>query len=178
MLAMLTMAASRVRPLALQQMRERGVGGVERGKEVSGHGAAVGVEGLVFDGADFDDACVIDENVDAPELGDGVFDELDSLGGVGEVGWDEENVVGGLDGVAFEQAFAGLDELFGIAGDEDETGAGASVALGEGETKAAGASGDEYRLCRGRGCVSSPQWSRQWLRLRRRLLPRWRQLES
>jgi len=128
---------------AVKQMRERGVGGVECGKEVGGHGSTVGVEGLVFDGADFDDAGVVDENVDVAEVADGVIDEHGGLVGVGEVGRDEEDVVGGLDGVAFEQGFAGLGEFFDVAGGEDETGAGASVALCQGETETAGAAGDE-----------------------------------
>ena len=84
----------------LEQVRERGVGGVERGEEVGGHGAAIGVEGLVFDGADFDDAGVVDEDVDAAEVGDGVVDERGGLGGVGEVGGDEEEVFGAGGGVA------------------------------------------------------------------------------
>ena len=76
MLAMLTMAASSpVRVCALEQVGERGVGGVEGGEEVGGHGAAVGGEGLVFDGADLDDAGVVDEDVDAAEVADGVVDE-------------------------------------------------------------------------------------------------------
>ena len=120
--------------------------GVERGEEVGGHGAAIGVEGLVFDWADFDDACVVDEDVDASEVGDGVIDEHGGLGGVGEIGGDKEDVVGGLDGFAFEEGVAGSEELFVVAGGEDETGSGASVAFGEGKTKAAGASGDEHDL--------------------------------
>ena len=92
---------------AVEQVRERGVGGVEGGEEVGGHGAAVGGEGLVFDGADFDDAGVVDEDVDAAEVADGVVDEHGGLGGVGEVGGDEEDVVGGLDGFAIEEGVAG-----------------------------------------------------------------------
>ena len=93
--------------IAAEQVRERGVGGVEGGEEVGGHGAAVGGEGLVFDGADFDDAGVVDEDVDAAEVADGVVDEHGGLGGVGEVGGDEEDVVGGLDGFAIEEGVAG-----------------------------------------------------------------------
>jgi hypothetical protein len=52
-----------------------------------------GGDGLVFDGADLDDAGVVDEDVDATEVGDGVFDEIGGLGGVGEVGGDEEDIV-------------------------------------------------------------------------------------
>ena len=149
-------------------MGERGVGGVEGGEEVGGHGAAVGGDGLVFDGADFDDAGVVDEDVDAAEVADGVVDEHDGLGGVGEVGGDEEDVVGGLDGAAIEEGMAGGDELFDVAGGEDEFGSGAAVAFGEGETEAAGASGDEDDLA---GAALWRAWTsgrRLRLRLRRR----------
>ena len=117
---------------AIEQMRECGVGGVECGEEVGGHGSAVGVEGLVFDGADFDDAGVVDEDVDMAEVADGLIDEQDGLVGIGEVGRDEKDVVGGLDCVAFEKLFAGLGELFDVAGGEDETSSGAPVACGQG----------------------------------------------
>ncbi len=80
--------------LPVEEMGKRGVRGVEGGEEVGGHGAAVSGDGLVFDGADFDDAGVVDEDVDAAEVADGVVDEGDGLGGVGEVGGDEEDVVG------------------------------------------------------------------------------------
>ena len=69
--------------VAGEQVWERGVGRVEGGEEVGGHGAAIGGDGLVFDGADLDDAGVVDENVDAAEVADGVIDEHDRLGGVG-----------------------------------------------------------------------------------------------
>ena len=130
--------------LAVQQMRECCVDGVDCGEEVGGHGAAIGFEGLVFDRADFDDAGIVDEDVDVAEVVDGVIDEHGSLGGVGQVGGNEKDVVGRLDGVALEQGFAGLGEFFYVAGGEDEAGSGASVALGQGETEAAGTSGDEY----------------------------------
>ena len=132
--------------VAVEQVGERGVGGVEGGEEVGGHGAAVGGDGLVFDGADLDDAGVVDEDVDAAEVADGVVDEHGGLGGVGEVGWEEEDVVGGLDGVAREEGVAGVGEFFDVAGDEDELCSGAAVAVGEGEAEAAGASGDEHDL--------------------------------
>ena len=79
--------------VATEKMGERGVGGVEGGEEVCGHGSAVGGDGLVFDGTDFDDTGVVDEDVDATEVADGVVDERDGLVGVGEVGGDEEDVV-------------------------------------------------------------------------------------
>ena len=41
---------------------------------------------------------------------------------------------------------AGGDELFDVAGGEDEFGSGAAVALGQGEAEPAGASGDEDYL--------------------------------
>ena len=134
--------------LAIEQMRERGVSGVECGEEVGGHGSAVGGDGLVFNGADFDDAGVVDEDVDAAKVADGVVDEEGSLGGVGEVGGDEENVVGRLDGSAIEEGVAGVDELFEITGGEDEFGSGSGVAFCKSEAKATRASCDEHDLAR------------------------------
>jgi len=131
---------------AAEQVRQRGVGGVEGGEEVGGHGAAVGGDGLVFDGADLDDAGIVDEDVDAAEVADGVFDEESGLGGVGEVGGDEEDVVGGLNGLMGEEGVAGAGELVEIAGGENEPGAGAGVAFGQCEAEAAGAAGDENNL--------------------------------
>jgi len=93
--------------VAVEQMGERGVGGVEGGEEVGGHGSAVGGEGLVFNGADFDDAGVVDEDVDAAVVVDGTLDERGGLGGVGEVAGDEEDVLGGVDGFALEEGLAG-----------------------------------------------------------------------
>jgi hypothetical protein len=127
-------------------VRERGVGGVERGEEVGGHGAAIGGEGLVFDWADFDDSGVVDEDVDAAKVVDGTLDERGGLGGVGEVAGDEEDILGGVDGFAFEEGLAGAFELCLIAGGEDELGSGAAEAFREREAEAAGASGDEDDL--------------------------------
>ena len=132
--------------IAAEKVRESGVGRVEGREEVGGHGAAVGGEGLVFDGSYFDDPGVIDEDVDAAEVADGVVDEHDGLGGVGEVGGDEEDVVGGLDGFAIEESVAGGDEFFLVTGSEDEFGSGAGVTFGECETEAAGAACDEDDL--------------------------------
>ena len=70
-------------------------------------------------------------------MADGVVDECGGLGGVGEVGGDEEDLVGGLDGAAIEE---------GAAGGEDESGSGAAVAFGEREAEAAGAASDEDDL--------------------------------
>jgi hypothetical protein len=140
---------------AVEQVRQRGVGGVERGEEVGGHGSAVGGKGLVFYGADFDDAGVVDENVDAAEVGDGVIDELGGLGGVGEIGGDEEDVVGGLDGFAIEQGVTGGDELFEVACGKDESGSSAGVAFGESEAETAGAAGDDDYLAGAQGRAGS-----------------------
>jgi hypothetical protein len=79
-------------------------------------------------------------------VADGVVDEQDGLGGIGEVGGDEENVVGGLDGSAIKQGVAGGDELFDVSGGKNQFGAGATVAIGQGEAESAGAAGDEDDL--------------------------------
>jgi MerR family transcriptional regulator/heat shock protein HspR len=126
-----------------EHVGKRRLCGVEGGEEVGGHGATVGGEGLVFDGADLDDAGVVDEDVDATEVGDGVIDEIFGLGGVGEVGGDEKDRLGGADSVAFEQGVAGGDELVDVAGGEDEATAAAAKAFGEGEAESARAAGDK-----------------------------------
>ena len=95
MLAMLTMAASPCE-------RDRGGAGGEarhgwcgaRRRSWCAMARSIGGDGLVFDGADFDDAGVVDEDVDAAEVADGVVDEHGGLGGVGEIGGDEEEVFG------------------------------------------------------------------------------------
>ena len=126
-----------------EHVRKGGSSGVEGGEEVGCHGAAIGGERLVFDGTDLDDSGVVDEDVDAAEVGDGVIDKVFGLRGVCEVGGDEKDRFGGSDGVAIEQGVASADELIDVAGREDEAAAGATEALGERETEAAGASGDE-----------------------------------
>ena len=78
----------------LAQVREGGPGGVEGGEEVDLHGALEDLEGLGFDGADVDDAGVVDEDVDAAEAGDGFVDEALGFFGLGEVGGDEVEVFG------------------------------------------------------------------------------------
>lgn len=130
----------------VEHVRKRGLGGVDGGEEVGGHGSAIGGERLIFDRADFDDAGVVDEDVDVAEVGDGMLDEGGGLGGVGEVGWDDENVVGGVDGAAAEEGVSGGAEFVVVAGGEDEFGPGAAVTVGKCEAKAAGASGDEDDL--------------------------------
>ena len=77
-------------------------------------GNLVGGDGQVFHRAYFNDACVVDEHVDAAEVADGVVDEHGCLVGVGQVGGDEEDVVGGLNGFAIEDAETGA--FLGIAG--------------------------------------------------------------
>ena len=129
--------------ISLEQMREGGIGGVEGREEIGGHGALVGGDRLVFDGADFDDASVVDEDVDVAVKAGGVVDEHGGLSGVGEVGGEEEDIVRMLDGVVCEESVAGLGELVRVAGDEDEFCSGAAKAVCESETEAPGAAGDE-----------------------------------
>ena len=95
----------------LAQVREGGPGGVEGGKEVDLHGALEDLEGLGFDGADVDDAGVVDEDVDAAEAGDGFVDEALRFCGLGEVGGDEVEVFGAEVGELVEEDFLGLLEF-------------------------------------------------------------------
>jgi hypothetical protein len=115
---------------------------MDRAEEIGCHGAAEGVKRLIFDGADLNDAGVVDEEVDVAEVPDGMVDEAGGLSGVGEVGRDEENVVRRMDGAALQQETASAIELFEVAGGEDKASTGAAKALGDGEAEAAGASGD------------------------------------
>jgi hypothetical protein len=131
---------------AIEKVGQRGMRGVKGGEEVGGHGAAEGGDGLIFDWTDFDDSGVIDEDVDASEVVDGVVDQHNGLGGVGEVGGDEEDVVERLDGSALEQGLARGGELVEVTCGKNEFGSGASVAICECETEAARAAGDEHDL--------------------------------
>ena len=119
---------------------------MDGGEEIGSHGSVVGGQGLIFDGADFDDAGVVDEDVDVAEVGDGVLDEANGLVRAGEVGGDEEDVVGRVDGATAEEGVAGGGERVVVAGGEDEFGPGSAVALGEGQTKTVGAAGDQDDL--------------------------------
>ena len=130
----------------VEHVRDGGADGVQGGKEVGLHGAVVGFGGLVFEGADFDDAGVVDEEVEAAEGADGVFDEAGALGGVGEVAVDEEDVVLVEHVAGAKEAVAREFEVVGVAGGEHEFHAGSSELLREGEAEAAGASGDDGYL--------------------------------
>jgi len=98
------------------QVREGGPGGVEGGEKVDLHGALEDVEGLGFDGADVDDAGVVDEDVDAAEAGDGFGDEALRFFGLGEVGGDQVEVFWAEVGKLGEEGGLGLLELGEIAG--------------------------------------------------------------
>jgi len=138
--------------IATEQVGQRGLGGVESGEEVGGHGAAVGVERLIFYRAYFDDAGVVNQDVDAAEVADGVVDEHDGLIWVSEIGGDEEDVFGECYGAAFEEGLAGGIQFVDVAGGQNEFGPGAGVAFGQGEAEAAGASGDEDDLAGAARC--------------------------
>ena len=106
---------------------------------------------MILNGADFDDASVVDENVDAVKVSDGMVDKVLSLGGIGEIGRDEQDRFRGANGVPLEQDVAGTDEFIYVAGCEDEFAASPAEALGEGETEAARAAGDkDYAVILGR----------------------------
>ncbi len=125
--------------------------GVEGGEEVGVHRTPEGVERLVFDGADLNDAGVVDEGVDASEVAEGVVDQALDLRVVGEVDTVDEDVPGGLDGAFVEEGLTGLVELIEITGAEDEAVACASEAACQGQAKTAGAAGDEDDTGRGDG---------------------------
>ena len=132
----------------LEHAGEGGANGVEGGVKVGVHGALEGDERLVFDGSDLDDAGVVDEDIEAAEVGEGLVDEVAGLRRIGEVGADEQDVLGGLDGAGIEEGLAGAGELILVAGGEDEAIAGATEAVGESEAETAGAAGDDDGLAR------------------------------
>ena len=132
--------------LLREHVWEGGLDGVEGGVEVGVHGAGEGFEGLVLEGADLDDAGVVDEDIDSTEVVAGLVDDVSGLGGVGEVGGNEEDVIGGGDGALIEQGLLGAGELAGVAGGEDEAVSGFTEAMGEREAEAAGAAGDDDDL--------------------------------
>ena len=140
----------------LAEVREGGPCGVEGGEEVDLHGAFEDLKGLGFDGADVDDAGVVNENVDTAEALDGFVDEALCFFGLGEVSGDEVEVLGAEVGELGEEGFLGLLELGEIARGEDEAGGPLACrtsgeARGDGEAKAARASGDEDDGARGIG---------------------------
>ena len=122
-----------------EQVWEGALSGVEGGEEVVLHGGLEGFDGLVFNGADLDDAGGVDEDVDTFEVADGELDRLAGRGLVGEVGGKKKDVVGISDVPGSEEGAAGLLELVLASGDEDEAGVGAAVDAGELEAKAGGA---------------------------------------
>ncbi len=127
-------------------MRNRRVDGVEGGEEVSLHGALVGFERLIFKGPDFDDACIVDEEVEAAEGFDGLGDQFFCLFGVGQVAGDEENIVLVLNAAGQEQGLACGLEFFFVACGENEFEAGLTKTVRDGKAKAAGTAGDDGHL--------------------------------
>ena len=127
----------------VEQVRKSRLGGVESGEEVGCHGASVSGDGLVFDGSNFNDTGVVDEDVDVAEEAYRVVDEHCCLCSVGEIGGQEEDVVGMFDGFVREEGLASFGEFVGVSRDEDEFGAGAAEAVRQGKAEAAGATGDK-----------------------------------
>ena len=80
------------------------------------------------------------------EAGNGLLNQSGSLSRIGEIGWDEEDIVGGLDRLALKKNRAGRGEFIGVAGSENEFGSGAAIAFSQGETEAARASGNDDHL--------------------------------
>ena len=80
------------------------------------------------------------------EAGNGLLNQAGSLSRIGEIGWDEEDIVGGSDRLALKKNRAGGGEFIGVAGSENEFGSGAAIAFSQGETEAARASGNDDHL--------------------------------
>ena len=137
-----------------EQIRNRGVDGVQRGEKVGLHGAVIGVDGLVAEGADLDDSGVVDKDVEPAEVADGLVDEERRLRGIGEVAGDKKDVVRVGDVAGFEKLAACFEEFFAIARGEDKAHTGAAEAVGERESQAAGTAGNDDHLA---GKQAGPQ---------------------
>ncbi len=127
---------------------ERRLDGVEGAVEVGIHGSVKGVEGLVFEGADLDNAGVVDEDIDSTEVNVGLIDQVLDLCGVGEICRNEEDIFAGADRARIEKSMTSAVQFGRIAGRQDEAIAGLSEAMCEREAKAAGAAGDDHDLPR------------------------------
>ena len=103
-------------------------------------GVPVGV-GVVDGGGAFDDAGVVDENVEVALPGDGLVDEALDGGAVGEVGGDGVGVE-----AVFREAVDDGGEFAGIAAVDDDVGAGLAEGAGHGEAESLGGTGDEGDL--------------------------------
>ena len=125
--------------------------GVERGEEVDLHGALEGFGGLRFDGADFDDAGVVDEDIDASKVGDGFGDETAALGGLGQIGGDEVEVGGAEVGMVGQEYLLRLFQLGAVAGGEHQLYRLAGEPGGDGQAQATGATSDEHHGAIGDG---------------------------
>ena len=137
-------AARACERLLRAHVRQCGPGGVERGEEIDMHGPLEGFGGLRFDGADFDDAGVVDQDIDAPEAGDGFSDEAAALGGLGEVGSDEVEVVRGEVRVVFNELGLRLLQVCEVARRQHQPDGLSRKTVGDGEAEAAGATRDEH----------------------------------
>jgi len=129
----------------LEDAGEGGQDGVEGTEEVSVHGALEGDEGLVFNGPDFDDSGVVDEDIDAAEVVVGLVDKVLGLRRIGEIHGDEEDV-GGASGAFVEKSLATAVEFVVVAGGEDEAATGATEAVSQSEAETTGAARDDDDL--------------------------------
>ena len=126
-----------------EERGKSGLGGVERSEEVVLHGGFKGFDGLIFDGADLDDAGAVDQDIEALEMADGELNHLSCRVVVGEISGKEEDVVGIGDIAGGDKRAASCLEIALTARDEDKTSTSAAIDAGELKPKAGGAAGDE-----------------------------------
>lgn len=120
-------------------MRSSGLGAEERGLEIGVEG---GVPGLLGSGTEFgfeEIGGVVDEDVEAVEVADGLIDEILDLGDVGEVGGNGDGALAEL--LDFVDGVAGFG--FGAAVVDGDVGALGGEAEGYETSNAFGGAGDE-----------------------------------
>ncbi len=129
-------------PATLLHGGQRGAGGVEGGGEVDGDDRVPLLRRELLDRRDVLDAGIVDQDVDAAELGAGALDQRRHLGGLRHVG----RVVAHRDAMRRGEPRARRLDLLGLAeAVQRDRGAGRRQRLGDAEADAAGRAGDDGR---------------------------------
>lgn len=127
---------------AVEHGRGEAMGELGEGPDVEVEHFEVLAEGGFFEGAVVGEGGVIDEGFDDEALAEGLSCDFGGGGGVGEVGGDGPD----FDLEVLADVLGGLFEFVGVSGVEDEGVAVGGKDSGEGESDAAGGSGDEGEM--------------------------------